>query len=116
MKATTERNQRQLHRLTRRAQESLSQPAAAVLATASKAMGFADLPAASDDASTLGGSGSMPGGPGGKPVGTRLETLGSGGTPLGRDKGRAGRSGKAKATSEATQPTAEQVLYTIPVS
>ena len=47
MKATTERNQRQLHRLTRRAEEALSQPAAAVLAAASKAMGFADLAHAS---------------------------------------------------------------------
>ena len=43
MKVSTERNQRQLHRLTRRAQEALSHPAAAVLAAASKAMGFADL-------------------------------------------------------------------------
>ena len=43
MKVSTERNQRQLHRLTRRAEEALSQPAAAVLAAASKAMGFADL-------------------------------------------------------------------------
>ena len=48
MKATTERNQRQLHRLTRRAEEALSQPAAAVLATASRAMGFADLTAGSE--------------------------------------------------------------------
>lgn len=48
MKATTERNQRQLHRLTRRAEEALSQPAAAVLAAASKAMGLADLTADSD--------------------------------------------------------------------
>ena len=50
MKATTERNQRQLHRLTRRGEEALSQPAAAVLAAASKAMGFADLTDASDKA------------------------------------------------------------------
>ena len=50
MKATTERNQRQLHRLTRRGEEALSQPAAAVLAAASKAMGFADLTDALDKA------------------------------------------------------------------
>ena len=50
MKATTERNQRQLHRLTRRGEEALSQPAAAVLAAASKAMGFADLTDASNKA------------------------------------------------------------------
>jgi len=50
MKATTERNQRQLHRLTRRGEEALSQPAAAVLAAASKAIGFADLTGASDKA------------------------------------------------------------------
>lgn len=43
MKVSTERNQRQLHRLTRRAQEALTHPAAAVLAAASRAMGFADL-------------------------------------------------------------------------
>lgn len=43
MKVSTERNQRQLHRLTRRAEEVLAQPAAAVLAAASKAMGFPDL-------------------------------------------------------------------------
>lgn len=43
MKVITERNQRQLHRLTRRADQALSEPAAAVLAAASKAMGFADL-------------------------------------------------------------------------
>ena len=43
MKVITERNQRQLHRLTRRAEQALSEPAAAVLAAASKAMGFADL-------------------------------------------------------------------------
>jgi len=55
MKATTERNQRQLHRLTRRGEEALSQPAAAVLAAASKAMGFADLTDASDKAA-LGGA------------------------------------------------------------
>ncbi len=55
MKATTERNQRQLHRLTRRGEEALSQPAAAVLAAASKAMGFADLTDASNKAA-LGGA------------------------------------------------------------
>ena len=43
MKVSTERNQRQLHRLTRRAQEALTHPAAAVLAAASRAMGFAEL-------------------------------------------------------------------------
>lgn len=43
MKVTRERNQRQLHRLTRRAEQGLSEPAAAVLAATSKAMGFADL-------------------------------------------------------------------------
>ena len=43
MKVSTERNQRQLHRLTRRAEEALSHPAATVLAAASKAMGLADL-------------------------------------------------------------------------
>lgn len=43
MKVSTERNQRQLHRLTRRAQEALTHPSAAVLAAASRAMGFADL-------------------------------------------------------------------------
>ena len=54
MKATTERNQRQLHRLTRRAEEALSQPAAAVLAAASKAMGFADLTTASSESGLQG--------------------------------------------------------------
>ena len=57
MKATTERNQRQLHRLTRRAEEALSQPAAAVLAAASKAMGFADLTTASSESSLQGTGG-----------------------------------------------------------
>ena len=56
MKATTERNQRQLHRLTRRAEEALSQPAAAVLAAASKAMGFADLTTAASSESGLQGA------------------------------------------------------------
>ena len=41
--ASTEKAQRQLHTLTRKAEEVLSQPAAAVLAAAAKAMGFGDL-------------------------------------------------------------------------
>ncbi|KAL0028971.1 hypothetical protein WJX77_009058 [Trebouxia sp. C0004] len=61
MKATTERNQRQLHRLTRRGEEALSQPAAAVLAAASKAMGFADLTDASDMAALGGAKGAQAG-------------------------------------------------------
>ena len=61
MKATTERNQRQLHRLTRRAEEALSQPAAAVLAAASKAMGFADLTTASSESGLKGAEGAQGG-------------------------------------------------------
>lgn len=57
MKVTTERNQRQLHRLTRRAEQALSEPAAAVLAAASKAMGFADL--TSPDSPPIGSSSSV---------------------------------------------------------
>ncbi len=59
MKATTERNQRQLHRLTRRAEEALSQPAAAVLASASKVMGFADLTSAAESVPGVAASGAQ---------------------------------------------------------
>lgn len=43
MRASTERAQRKLHKLTRHATEVLKQPVAAVLAAAASAMGFADL-------------------------------------------------------------------------
>ncbi|GFR41361.1 hypothetical protein Agub_g2044, partial [Astrephomene gubernaculifera] len=46
MRASTEKAQRYLHRLSRRAEEVLRQPAATALATADKAMGVGELAAA----------------------------------------------------------------------
>ncbi|KAK9809153.1 hypothetical protein WJX72_010301 [[Myrmecia] bisecta] len=43
MRVATEKAQRQLHKLTRKAEDLLKQPVAGVLAAAAKAMGFADL-------------------------------------------------------------------------
>ena len=43
MRASTERAQRKLHKLTRHAMEVLKQPVAGVLASTARAMGFADL-------------------------------------------------------------------------
>lgn len=43
MRASTERAQRKLHKLTRHATEVLKQPVASVLASTARAMGFADL-------------------------------------------------------------------------
>ena len=43
LQMATEKSQRQLHRLSRRAEQALRQPAANVLADASAAMGFPDL-------------------------------------------------------------------------
>ncbi len=43
LQMATEKSQRQLHRLSRRAEQALRQPVANVLADASAAMGFPDL-------------------------------------------------------------------------
>ena len=58
MRASTEKAQRQLHRLSRRAEDALRQPFAALLATAAKAMGFQDLASTRDGIRAEGMAGS----------------------------------------------------------
>ena len=58
MRASTEKAQRQLHRLSRRAEDALRQPFAALLATAAKAMGFQDLASTGDGIRAEGMAGS----------------------------------------------------------
>ena len=48
LQMATEKSQRQLHRLSRRAEQALRQAAANILADASAAMGFPDLSAPDD--------------------------------------------------------------------
>lgn len=58
MRASTEKAQRQLHRLSRRAEDALRQPFAALLAIAAKTMGFEDLASTGDGIRAEGVAGS----------------------------------------------------------
>ena len=57
MRASTEKAQRQLHRLSRRAEDALRQPFAALLASAAKTMGFEDLASTGDGIKAVGVAG-----------------------------------------------------------